>query len=109
MKYKLKERVTATDLTKLGYVDNRYSLNDITYPIDVTDEGEFIASKCFPKSKVTVSLSKFTYDSMKTYVTEIECYQYEGKPHNHKKIRDVKNMKQYLQDLIDEGLLIENE
>jgi hypothetical protein len=99
MIYKLKEHVTDEMLEELGFFDNRLDYGKKKYPIEVTEDKEYEASKWFPKEKVCVAVSKIM--TMGKYVTDIEVYRYKGIETNHKKISNVRNYIPYIQDLID--------
>lgn len=101
MIYKLKEHVTDEMLKTLGYYDNRLDYDNKKYPIEVTEDGEYEASKWFPKEKVCVDVSKIM--TMGKYVTDIEVYRYKGIETNHKQVSRVRDVIPYIQDLIDLG------
>jgi len=102
MKYKSLITIDDIDiLTDLGYIDNKWG--NISDPIRV-EYGIFEACKAFPSkfsnSGVNVAITYNGQNSM------IDIYKYRGEPSRHKRISTARNKKQYIQDLIDRGLVI---
>jgi hypothetical protein len=103
MKYKLKEHVTVEMLKECGFYDNKLDFENKKYPIEVTEENDYSASRQHSNDKVAVTIDHITYDHMKTYVDTIDVYRYKGIEKNHKRISGVRNWRPYIQDLIDLG------
>jgi hypothetical protein len=107
MKYKLKDHVTAEMLQECGFDDDRFDFNNKKYPIEVTEENEYCASRQHSNDKVAVAIDHITYDHMKSYENTIDVYRYKGIETNHKRISGVRNWKPFIQDLIDLGYVEE--
>jgi hypothetical protein len=96
---KLELHITEKDvytLTDLGFINNSLGVEE---EIEVDEEKQFEAIKTYHEDRVAVAIE---YVDKKV---AIKIYKYDGEKNNHHRVGIPKDIKPFLQDLIDAGLV----